>query len=76
MPRQDRIQIHPSSPLNAPGGDDLKAAQQVFNLGAPLVWFLDKSGKALLWDAAACEISNSTKANDFLRREYRQGWTL
>jgi len=34
------------------------------------------TGKALLWDPAAFKISNSTKANQFLRREYRQGWTL
>ncbi len=34
------------------------------------------TGKKLLWDSAALRISNSDEANQFLRREYRAGWTL
>lgn len=32
--------------------------------------------KPLLWDPVAFKITNSRKANDFLRREYREGWVL
>jgi hypothetical protein len=31
---------------------------------------------ALLWDPATLRFMNSDKANQFLRRDYRQGWTL
>jgi hypothetical protein len=34
------------------------------------------TAKKLLWDSAALRFSNSTEANQFLRREYRAGWTL
>lgn len=34
------------------------------------------TGRKLLWDSAALRISNSDDANQFLRREYRAGWTL
>jgi predicted dehydrogenase len=34
------------------------------------------TGKRLLWDPVAFQFANSKKANDFLRREYRQGWEL
>lgn len=30
----------------------------------------------LLWDPAALQITNLSKANAYLRREYREGWTL
>jgi hypothetical protein len=30
----------------------------------------------LLWDPQSLKISNLTEANQFLRREYREGWTL
>jgi hypothetical protein len=32
--------------------------------------------KKLLWDSAGMQFSNSTEANGYLRREYRQGWVL
>jgi hypothetical protein len=32
--------------------------------------------RKLLWDSAALRFTNSEKANGFLRREYRSGWTL
>jgi predicted dehydrogenase len=32
--------------------------------------------KKLLWDPAALKITNSDEANRFLRRDYREGWTL
>lgn len=32
--------------------------------------------RALLWDPAAFKFTNSDAANQFLRREYRKGWTL
>ena len=34
------------------------------------------TGKKLLWDSAALRITNSDDANQFLRREYRAGWSL
>jgi hypothetical protein len=30
----------------------------------------------LLWDAAALRFTNCDQANQFLRRDYRAGWTL
>jgi hypothetical protein len=30
----------------------------------------------LLWDPESLKITNLTEANQFLRREYREGWTL
>jgi hypothetical protein len=32
--------------------------------------------KKLLWDGANLRFTNDQAANKFLRREYRQGWTL
>ena len=32
--------------------------------------------KKLLWDAANMKITNFDPANEFVRRQYRQGWTL
>jgi hypothetical protein len=32
--------------------------------------------KKLLWDGAKQRFTNSETANRFLRREYRNGWTL
>jgi len=30
----------------------------------------------LLWDGPNLKITNISEANKFLRREYREGWTL
>jgi len=35
-----------------------------------------RAGTKIHYDAANMRITNSDKANDFLRREYRSGWTL
>lgn len=35
----------------------------------------DLTGKKLLWDAQQLGFTNHQPANEFLRREYRQGWT-
>lgn len=35
-----------------------------------------RTGKKIEWDAAALKISNVPEANQYLRREYRQGWQL
>jgi predicted dehydrogenase len=32
--------------------------------------------KKLLWDAASLKFTNSDEANQFVRREYREGWSL
>jgi hypothetical protein len=32
--------------------------------------------KKLLWDAKNMKITNFDEANKFVKREYRQGWTL
>jgi predicted dehydrogenase len=34
------------------------------------------TGKSLLWDPKNLKFTNSERANDFLRREYRKGWKL
>ena len=34
------------------------------------------TGKKLMWDSGALRIANSEKANEFLRREYREGWSV
>lgn len=35
-----------------------------------------RAQKKLAWDGANLQITNDTKANQFLQREYRPGWTL
>jgi predicted dehydrogenase len=35
-----------------------------------------RAGTALEWDAANLRVTNASKANSFLRREYRRGWEL
>lgn len=35
-----------------------------------------RTGKRLVWDAAARAITNEPGANAYLHREYREGWTL
>ena len=36
----------------------------------------NQSAPALLWNAQAMEFTNASDANQYLRREYRDGWTL
>ena len=33
-------------------------------------------GRKLMWDAAAMKVTNVTEANQFIKRDYREGWTL
>jgi hypothetical protein len=35
-----------------------------------------RAGTKIHYDAANMRVTNSEKANAFLRREYRTGWTL
>ena len=35
-----------------------------------------RSGKPLEWDGANMKVTNVPEANDYVRREYRKGWTL
>ncbi|MHC4566020.1 MAG: Gfo/Idh/MocA family protein [Planctomycetota bacterium] len=35
-----------------------------------------RAGKKLLWDGPNLKVTNAPEANEYLRREYRQGWTL
>jgi len=35
-----------------------------------------RAGKKLEWDAAALQVKNDHEANQFLRTEYRKGWSL
>ncbi|HXE80335.1 MAG TPA: Gfo/Idh/MocA family oxidoreductase, partial [Vicinamibacterales bacterium] len=35
-----------------------------------------RTGKRILWDAAARQITNDPTASQYLRREYRDGWSL
>lgn len=35
-----------------------------------------RTGQKLEWDAAACKVKNSRQAANYLRTEYRKGWTL
>jgi hypothetical protein len=36
----------------------------------------EQSAPALLWNAQAMEFTNASDANQYLRREYRDGWAL
>ena len=40
------------------------------------VFRADQCAPALLWNAEAMEFTNAPEANQYLRREYRDGWTL
>ncbi len=35
-----------------------------------------RGGKRLQWDAAKLRATNCPEADKFIRREYRQGWSL
>jgi hypothetical protein len=35
-----------------------------------------RAGTKIHYDGANMRVTNSTAANDFLRRDYRQGWAL
>ena len=35
-----------------------------------------RAGKKLAWDGPAMKVTNDAQANQFLRRQYRQGWSL
>jgi predicted dehydrogenase len=49
-------------------GAAIRYSRKVFNE--------DHCAPALLWDAQAMEFTNAAEANPYLRREYRDGWTL
>ena len=34
------------------------------------------AGKELAWDAARMEVTNVAEANQYLRRTYRDGWSV
>ena len=35
-----------------------------------------RPGKKLMWDAENLKVTNDNEANNYVRREYREGWTL
>ena len=35
-----------------------------------------RSGERLEWDSEACQVKNSSAAQRFIAREYREGWSL
>ncbi len=35
-----------------------------------------RSGEKIEWDSANLKVTNSEKAQQFVHKEYRQGWTL
>jgi predicted dehydrogenase len=35
-----------------------------------------RTGQKLAWDAASLRVTNCSEANQYLRRDYRKGWTL
>jgi predicted dehydrogenase len=35
-----------------------------------------RSGRKLEWDSAACKVTNTREADEFIRRKYRKGWKL
>ncbi len=59
-----------------------KPAMSNFNYAGPLSEFIllgnvaMRAGKKLEWDAANLKATNCPEAEQFLRREYRKGWTL
>ena len=59
----------------APGGAHFEFTARVTDailLGNVAV----RTGKRLVWDGAARQITNEPDANQYLRREYRDGWSL
>jgi predicted dehydrogenase len=59
-----------------------KPAMSNFDYAGPLTEFIllgnvaMRAGKKLEWDAAALKATNAPEADQFIRREYRKGWTL
>jgi hypothetical protein len=49
-------------------GAAIRYSRKVFRAG--------ECAPALLWNADAMEFTNAPEANPYLRREYRDGWTL
>jgi hypothetical protein len=49
-------------------GAAIRYSRRVFKAG--------ECAPALLWNAEAMEFTNAAEANPYLRREYRDGWTL
>ena len=53
-----------------------------FNYAGPLAEMIllgnaaFRSGQKLEWDAAACKVTNTRAADQFIRRPYRKGWKL
>jgi len=46
------------------------------NIGLRLGLREEVTLQRLLWDSANLKFTNLEEANQFLRREYRRGWTL
>jgi hypothetical protein len=40
------------------------------------VYVADTGNRKLLWDSQGFKFTNSEDADKFLRREYREGWSL
>ena len=61
--------------------DGANCAEAIALAGAAIrygrkIFHEDNCAPALLWNAQAMEFTNASDANQYLRREYRDGWTL
>ena len=58
------------------GAGPLTEAVLLGNVALRLGMREELTNKRLLWDPVGFKFTNSERANQFLRREYRHGWTL
>ena len=64
--------------------DRSKAVSSPFSIAGPLTEFIllgnvairSETREKLLWDGENMEVTNLPEANQYVRREYREGWTL
>ena len=75
-----RVSAHDRAWLDAVKGGP--AASSNFDYGGPLTELVLlgnvalRSGEKIHWDGAAMKVTNSPKAEEFVRANFRKGWTL
>jgi hypothetical protein len=57
---------------NPPASSTGRRLTEVMLLGVVAL----RTGKKISYDAPNMRVTNNLAANDFLRRDYRQGWTI
>ncbi|MDB6035120.1 MAG: Oxidoreductase [Verrucomicrobiales bacterium] len=66
----------PAAGSNFDWAGPLTEAVLLGNVALRLQMREEMTTRKLLWDGAAMKFTNSTEANTFLKREYREGWSL